>query len=352
MKTASFVLALSMIFLGLSPTSAKAGQFDGCGSSGYGLDPMFAGVNSAPPIPADATISGSIPNLVVTPLTTNEIDLKWDGWTSAVNIDPNYINYLVFYSSDNGATWKCGMSLGDNTATIDPLTPNTDYRFAVVATGITPNTYSAIAYGTGSTKRHVVQVCPPSNYSLKPVGNFSGYTATSGFFELVIGADASKPIPSQAESPELAFLDYVVQYSIDNWKTMAVVKSLSGGKGVPGDYIKFAALSPTKVHQIKAIPVLEDISVQPTDLISGYTAQGCKVLQISISPKTVVNGCKIDPIYADCPDVLVPGPNSTSPSKSPKTLPKVTQLVCVKGKSVLTVSGTTPICPTGYKRKT
>ena len=151
------------------------------------------------------------------------------------------------------------------------------------------------------------------------------------------------------------FLTFIVEYSIDNWKSKARVRS-------SGDQVIFTALSKTKAHQVRAYEDISGLNAYVQNWVPDpkhpklgewvntnqkieFTTVGCKNIEATFYPKEVK---KISDICesgdSNCPVVLVPGENADVGTNT-----KQKTIKCTKGKLVKNVTGTKPKCPTGYK---
>ena len=301
------------------------------------------------------------------------ISANWKQW--AAN-SQSVVTYFTYLSADAGASWTCYRSFG-STFSVGNLVVNGLYKFALIANSgddWSKPVFIDIQLG----KKMPEQICPLAHYTLGSAFMDvwpSAYSSTEKIYRLSIYSDPLKkiirdeskvPVGIQIYEINSESLRYLVEYSIDNWKTKVVYDS---GSKLIGKFVslnspfEIHALSKTKATKVRAIPdashffVPDDTDPQeystnpipgyipkPPTKGAGFTTVGCKPLLATFYPKEIeATPCMLNKMK--CPVKIVPGENATKTSGKPVTI------YCVKGSTTKKFSGTDPKCPDGYKKK-
>ena len=301
------------------------------------------------------------------------ISANWKQW--AAN-SQSVVTYFTYLSADAGASWTCYRSFG-STFSVGNLVVNGLYKFALIANSgddWSKPVFIDIQLG----KKMPEQICPLAHYTLGSAFMDvwpSAYSSTEKIYRLSIYSDPLKkiirdeskvPVGIQIYEINSESLRYLVEYSIDNWKTKVVYDS---GSKLIGKFVslnspfEIHALSKTKATKVRAIPdashffVPDDTDPQeystnpipgyipkPPTKGAGFTTVGCKPLLATFYPKEIeATPCMLNKMK--CPVEIVPGENATKTSEKPVTIS------CVKGSTIKKVSGIDPKCPNGFKKK-
>jgi len=327
----SLILVLSNLTIGISNSQAA----DNCGAGGP-LPSSFDYLN-APADPTSATAfagAKKLGELSAGAVSPTMASFKVSPFATDGLLAGEIETYFFFWSSDGGKSWNCTRAYAS--ATSVEVQANLDYVAIVVAQARTGKGISTVA--KFSTKKSDEQVCAAGKVSLT-----ANYNSRLKKYELWLK-------PNNLNSDEQS-LQYIVQVSIDNWKTKAVFK-----EAIPLFY-PFRFLSPIKqgvTHQFRLFPDASKIFVDPNGLVLKYTTVGCSPLTAFASATDKRTECEKNPGLDKCQYTIVPGdkPEAIS-TASPKagTVPQNLTITCVKGKLTKDVTAIKPVCPTGYKKK-
>ena len=338
-KLKSFWLSLLIAsFLGAISAPAHAATLTTCGGSGSTnrLDPplnpngdLAAGMNfSALPLTDVKASKASATSAYAT----------WGDW----NPGPGLITYFMYASSNNGNSWSCTRSYA-HSAQIDGLTAGAEFLVAVMARS--GDTWAKPVIIRVSAATVANQKCAPPGYRLS-----AEYVSALGAFKVVVTSDSY--------SDDSVYFVYTFEASTDGWKTKTIAR---GGNFSPTEFMSpylawIKPISKTATHQFRAIPSI-NTRLAPTgaDGKPLYTTTGCPNLLTSAGfTSAKADPCATNALASGCESTLVAGENADASTviPTPKATVKVTKSInCYLGKTKAVISGTSPKCPTGWKKK-
>jgi hypothetical protein len=267
--------------------------------------------------------------------------------------------YFVYTQKVGESSWKCTNSISAY-ITVGSINSAIAHNVAIVAYrgGWWSNVVNIVLPAGANNKR---QVCLPGNLFLSGMSGIdllksdyqiAAYKKAINRFYLVLVQDNAL---TGRVSNDIYSGNFIVEYSIDNWKTKALLRVSTG-------LASFAAISTTKAHKVRAYADISKSNayVQKwipdpkhsklgewvnTDQKIVFTTEGCKNIEATFYPKEVKKSSGIcESGDLNCPVVLVPGENADVGTET-----KQKTIKCTKGKLVKSVTGINPKCPTGYK---
>lgn len=268
--------------------------------------------------------------------------------------------YFVYTRKGGELSWKCTYSISQY-ITVGSINSAINHDVAIVAYrgGWWSNIVNIVLPAGANNKR---QVCLPESLFLSGLSGLgqplksdyqvNAYSKNSNRFSLMLVHD-------KTISPSGSFYTgkYIVEYSIDNWKSKALVRSNAGY-----NLVSFTALSRTKAHKVRAYADISKLSAYVQNWVPDpkhsklgewvdtnqkieFTTEGCKKSEAIFYPKEVKESSDIcESGDLNCAVVLVPGENADIVANTEEKTIK-----CIKGKLVKKITGTKPKCPTGYK---
>ncbi len=327
--------------------------------SAYAADPILSCESST-----SGPISGAAKGELLTATATmlgNAISVTSSRWEPNDSSLAGSLTYYFVYTQKVGeSSWKCTNSISAY-ITVGSINSAIAHNVAIVAYrgGWWSNIVNIVLLAGANSKR---QVCLPENLFLSGMSGIDllksdyqvkAYTQTINRFTLVLVQDGA---PTGGMYNDIYSGSFIVEYSIDNWKTKAVLRS--SGYSIAS----FTALSKTKAHKVRAYADISKSNAYVQNWVPDpkhpklgewvntnqkieFTTAGCKNIEATFYPKEVK---KISTICqsgdSDCPVVLVPGENANVGTDT-----KQKTIKCTKGKLVKSVTGINPKCPTGYK---
>ena len=326
--------------------------------SAYAADPILSCESST-----SGPISGAAKGELLTATATmlgNAISVTSSRWEPNDSSLTGSLTYYFVYTQKVGeSSWKCTNSISTY-ITVGSINSAIAHNVAIVAYrgGWWSNIVNVVLPAGANNKR---QVCLPETLflsgmsgidQLKSDYQIGAYKKAVNRFYLVLTNDGA--LTGEMYN-SIYSGNFIVEYSIDNWKTKALLRVSTG-------LASFAALSTTKAHKVRAYADISKSNayVQKwipdpkhsklgewvnTDQKIVFTTEGCKSIEATFYPKEVKKSSGIcESGDLDCPVVLVPGENA-----DPGTNSKEKTIKCTKGKLVKSVTGINPKCPTGYK---
>lgn len=246
--------------------------------------------------------------------------------------------YFFFFSSDGGKSWSCERSY--STFATAELQPDKDYVAIVVASAQAAKGISTIAKFT--TRKVDVVLCAPSDAKL-----LATYNGNLKQFELKISTSTSLDVLQGT-------LKYRVEVSADDWKTKGTYRDLMGIRS--SFFVK--PINETALHQYRLTTQLDEnfLNITKGPLVNKYISTGCATLSATASPVDSRTECEKNPYLDKCTITFTPGENAgggqtATTSPSPKPTLNIKTITCVKGKVIKKVSGKSPKCPTGFKKR-
>ena len=327
--------------------------------SAYAADPILS-CESSTSGPTSGAAKGELLTATATMLG-NAISVTTSRWEPNDGSLTGSLTYYFVYTRKVGElSWKCTNSISQY-ITVGSINSAINHDVAIVANrgGWWSNIVNIVLPAGANNKR---QVCLPENLFLSGLSGtdllksdyqIRAYSKSINRFYLVLVSDQALT----RWYNDIYSGNFIVEYSIDNWKSKALVRSKVGYSTV-----SFTALSKTKAHKVRAY---SDISksnayVQNwvpdpkhsklgewvnTDQKIEFTTAGCKNIEAVFYPKEVKKVSTIcESGDLDCAVVLVPGENADVGTNA-----KEKTIKCTKGKLVKRVTGINPKCPTGYK---
>ena len=327
--------------------------------SAYAADPILSCESST-----SGPISGAAKGELLTATATmlgNAISVTSSRWEPNDSSLTGSLTYYFVYTQKVGeSSWKCTNSISTY-ITVGSINSAIAHNVAIVANrgGWWSNIVN-IALPAGANNKR--QVCLPENLFLSGMSGkdylksdyqVNAYTKGSNRFTLVLVEDLSLTRWYNA----IYSGSFIVEYSIDDWKTKAVLRTSAGYS-----LVFFTALSKTMAHKVRAYADISKSNAYVQKWIPDpkhsklgewvntnqkieFTTAGCKNIEATFYPKEVKKSSGIcESGDLDCPVVLVPGENA-----DPGTNSKEKTIKCTKGKLVKSVTGINPKCPTGYK---
>jgi hypothetical protein len=308
--------------------------------------------------------SGSARGELLTATATmlgNAISVTTSRWEPNDGSLTGSLTYYFVYTREVGkSSWKCTNSISQY-ITVGSINSAINHDVAIIAYrgGWWSNVVNVVLPAGANNKR---QVCLPEGLFLsglsgtdllKPDYQIRAYEKSSNRFYLVLVRDQALT----RSWNDIYSGNFLVEYSIDNWRTKGQVRT-----NVGSSLVNFAALSKTKAHKVRAYADISKSNayvqnwvpdpkhsklgewVNTTQKIE-FTTEGCKSIEAIFYPKEVKKVSTIcESGDENCAVVLVPGENAdVEASTEEKTIK------CTKGKLVKNVTGTKPKCPTGYK---
>jgi len=328
--------------------------------SAYAADPILSCETSTTG-PTSGAAKGELLTATATMLG-NAISVTPSRWEPNDSSLAGSLTYYFVYTQKVGESfWKCTNSISAY-ITVGSINSAIAHNVAIVAYrgGWWSNVVNIVLPAGANNKR---QVCLPENLFLSGMSGIDllksdyqvkAYTQTINRFTLVLVQDNAL---TGRVSNDIYSGSFIVEYSIDNWKTKAVLRS-SAGYGL----VSFTALSKTKAHKVRAyadisksIAYVQNWVPDPkhpklgewvnTNQKIEFTTAGCKNIEATFYPKEVKEKsgiCQSGDL--NCPVVLVPGENADVGTET-----KQKTIKCTKGKLVKSVTGINPKCPNGYK---
>jgi hypothetical protein len=326
--------------------------------SAYAADPILSCETSTTG-PTSGAAKGELLTATATMLG-NAISVTPSRWEPNDSSLAGSLTYYFVYTQKVGeSSWKCTNSISAY-ITVGSINSAIAHNVAIVAYrgGWWSNVVKIVLPAGANNKR---QVCLPENLFLSGLSGIDllkldyqigAYSKFSNRFFLSLVRD-EKLTGGMFNS--LYRGTFIVEYSIDNWKSKARVRS-------SGDQVIFTALSKTKAHQVRAYEDISGLNAYVQNWVPDpkhpklgewvntnqkieFTTVGCKNIEATFYPKEVK---KISDICesgdSNCPVVLVPGENADVGTNT-----KQKTIKCTKGKLVKSVTGINPKCPTGYK---
>ena len=327
--------------------------------SAYAAEPILACETST-----SGPTSGSARGELLTATATmlgNAITVATSRWEPNDGSLTGSLTYYFVYTREVGkSSWKCTNSISQY-ITVVSINSAINHDVAIIAYrgGWWSNVVNVVLPAGANNKR---QVCLPESLFLSGLSGLgqplksdyqvNAYSKNSNRFSLMLVQD-------KTISPSGSFYTgrYIVEYSIDNWKTKAKVRSSLGY-----NLVSFTALSSTKAHRVRAYADISSLSAYVQNWVPDpkhsklgewvntsqkieFTTEGCKSIEAIFYPKIVKESSDIcNSGDLNCTVVLVPGENAdVGVNAAEKTIK------CVKGKLVKNITGTKPKCPTGYK---
>jgi len=327
--------------------------------SAYAAEPILACETSTTG-PTSGAAKGELLTATATMLG-NAISVTPSRWEPNDSSLAGSLTYYFVYTQKVGESfWKCTNSISAY-ITVGSINSAIAHNVAIVAYagGWWSNVVNIVLPAGANNKR---QKCLPENLFLSGMSGIdliktdyqvNAYTKGSNRFTLILVEDLSLTRWYNA----IYSGSFIVEYSIDNWKTKAVLRSSAGYS-----LVSFTALSKTKAHKVRAYADISKSNayVQKwipdpkhpklgewvnTDQKIVFTTEGCKSIEATFYPKVIKKSSGIcESGDSDCPVVLVPGENAdVEVNAAEKTIK------CIKGKLVKNITGPKPKCPTGYK---
>ena len=348
MKRMSFLLLIIVALI--TPPAINA----------YAAEPILACETSTNG-PTTGTARGELLTAKATMLG-NAISVAASRWEPNDNsLAGSLTNYFVYTRKVGEIFWKCTY-YNYTLMTVAIENSANDYEVAVVAYagGWWSNVVNLKVPGGVN---NIKQVCPPEyKYiaGLSGGGYFSAknyqvnaYSKNSNRFWLTLMTDYE-----QSKGVSYGdFYRYIFEYSINNWKSKAMIRADLY------NLVGFKPLSQTAAHKVRAYV---DVSSLPTTYVQKwvpnpksyklgewvdtdqkikFTTEGCKSNEAIFYPREVKESSDICTSGdSNCAVELVPGENADIGAKTQETTIK-----CTKGKLVKNITGTKPKCPTGYK---
>jgi len=327
--------------------------------SAYAADPILS-CESSTSGPTSGAAQGELLTATATMLG-NAISVTTSRWEPNDGSLTGSLTYYFVYTREVGkSSWKCTNAISQY-ITVGSINSTINHDVAIVAYrgGWWSNIISIVLPAGANNKR---QVCLPESLFLsglsglgQPVKSdyqINAYSKNSNRFSLMLVHD-------KAISSDSSFYNgnYIVEYSIDNWKSKALVRSSAGY-----NLVSFTALSRTKPHKVRAYADISKLSAYVQNWVPDpkhsklgewvdtnqkieFTTKGCKNIEAIFYPKVVKESSGICDSYdLNCAVVLVPGENADIEANTEEKTIK-----CTKGKLVKNITGTKPKCPTGYK---
>jgi hypothetical protein len=327
--------------------------------SAYAADPILS-CESSTSGPTSGAAKGELLTATATMLG-NAISVTTSRWEPNDGSLTGSLTYYFVYTREVGkSSWKCTNSISQY-ITVGSINSAINHDVAIIAYhgGWWSNVVNVVLPAGANNKR---QVCLPESLFLSGLSGLgqplksdyqvNAYSKNSNRFSLMLVHD-------KTISPSGSFYTgrYIVEYSIDNWKTKAKVRSSLGY-----NLVSFTALSRTKAHRVRVYEDISSLSAYVQNWVPDpkhsklgewvntsqkieFTTEGCKSIEAIFYPKVVKESSDIcDSGDLNCTVVLVPGENAdVEVNAAEKTIK------CIKGKLVKNISGTKPKCPTGYK---
>jgi hypothetical protein len=327
--------------------------------SAYAAEPILS-CESSTTGPTSVAAKGELLTATATMLG-NAISVTPSRWEPNDSSLAGSLTYYFVYTQKVGeSSWKCTYSISGS-ITVGSINSAIAHNVAIVAYrgGWWSNIVNIVLPAGVNNKR---QVCLSETLFLSGLSGIDllksdyqvkAYIKDINKFILVLVQDNTK---EATLSNSTYNGNFIVEYSIDNWKTKAVLRSSAWG------IVNFTALSKTKAHKVRAYADISKLSAYVQNWVPDpkhpklgewvntnqkieFTTAGCKNIEATFYPKEVK---KISTICqsgdSDCPVVLVPGENADV-----ETNAKEITIKCTKGKLVKSVTGINPKCPTGYK---
>ena len=329
--------------------------------SAHAADPILS-CESSLSGPTSGSAKGELLTATATMLG-NAISVTTSRWEPNDGSLTGSLTYYFVYAREVGkSSWKCTNSISQY-ITVGSINSAINHDVAIVAYrgGWWSNIVNIVLPAGANNKR---QVCLPESLFLSGLSGLgqplksdyqvNAYSKNSNRFSLMLVQD-------KTISPSGSFYTgkYIVEYSIDNWKSKALVRSSIGY-----NLVSFTALSKTKAHKVRAYEDISKLSAYVQNWVPDpkhsklgewvdtnqkieFTIEGCKNIEAIFYPKEIKESSDICDSYdSNCAVVLVPGENAESTSEIEKSTIK-----CVKGAMSKKVTGIKPKCPSGYKIK-
>ena len=209
--------------------------------------------------------------------SSTEISISWSRWPVLDQAKETlfYDSYVLFYSSDNGSSWRCStISTSLIWFTLGGLEKDTDYKFALTATD--GSIWAAPIYFGASTnllKRPVFQICLPVD--LSPTVDLFG----SSYILIRTNAAYGSILP-------VKWL-----YSENKWKTIGTYKNPYKETFIPITEGPIIPITRKAISiDLRLVPAAEKIPKESISAgYSGYTSKSCKPLnlRINLAKKTI-----------------------------------------------------------------
>ncbi len=301
--------------------------------------------------------STSLTGFKASKASPSSVYATWDDWNPG-NVGA-LSTYYLYASSDGGVTWSCARSYA-HSAQINGMSAGVEIRAILLASK--GDTWAKSAVIRVPIVNAPTQICIPSSYEFR----IEYISALKAYFVVMMPSapnfvNLSDPKLTDQEKTayemnnyqlqQAQFLHYTFEASIDNWKSKVIAKSQLGATEYSlGDGAWIKPLSPTALHQFRAIPLTSKYS-------SSQTTAGCPTRTSSVYPvEKKPDPCAVSVLDPKCKQDVVAGENAETsvkptPKATVKTSTKTTSIICVSGASKATISGKNPKCPPGYKKK-
>jgi hypothetical protein len=348
MKRVSFLLLIIVALI--TPPAINA----------YAAEPILS-CESSTSGPTSGAAKGELLTATATMLG-NAISVTTSRWEPNDGSLTGSLTYYFVYAREVGkSSWKCTNSISQY-ITVGSINSAINHDVAIVAYrgGWWSNIVNIVLPAGANNKR---QACIPESKFLSGLSGegqpsksdyqVNAYSKNSNRFSLMLANDKDDP---KAEGV-IYRSRYIVEYSIDNWKTKAKVRSSMGY-----NLVSFTALSRTKAHKVRAYEDVSSLSAYVQNWVPDpkhsklgewgntnqkieFTTEGCKSIDAIFYPKVVKESSDICDSYdSNCAVVLIPGENADIEANTEEKTIK-----CTKGKLVKNVTSTKPKCPAGYK---